>query len=654
MPQDKWTATMLGRYEISEAVEFFGRFSFGNSRVTTVQAPSGTFNFPFQINYATNPNLTAQARSVLALNDTVAAGDTNPGDGIITVPIGRRTVELGTRDRIVENTAYQLVAGFRGDISDDLRYEAFGQWGRTTRTQTFANDISFARTQAAILSGLANIFGPGRLSQAGGNAIRLDLQQYDTTSQFVVGGFLAYDLPFALGGETTGSIVGGVENRKEGSKANPDENLIQGNAPGFGSSTPIDANLSIKEAYGEVKLPIFDIVSIEGGLRYADYQNRDNLTGRGNSFKTTSYKIGGDIEPIEGIRIRAVYQRSVRAPNLNEIGQPFTPGTGDVDIDPCSSARLSPAAYAANGPLAALCRATGVPAAAAAAGVVGGPISGQVNNFTSGNINLRPEKSTTITAGIVLDPKLVPGLSAAIDYFDIKVRDAILQLPEQEIVDLCYTVQRTATGEFCSRIRRNPLDGSLIGGNETGVDATDLNAGFLRTEGIDFNLGYKFDVGSESSIALNINATYTMRSEIQATALSPVRQCEGLVGSICLRPLPKLQFIQTTAFNSGPFAAQLRWRYVGKLTNDTVAFGTSDASDFAVPVIKARSYFDLAASYDVSDNFSFRAGVNNLLDKGPPVVGNDYGGTAENSGNTFPATYDPLGRSYFAGVTLRF
>jgi outer membrane receptor protein involved in Fe transport len=49
-----------------------------------------------------------------------------------------------------------------------------------------------------------------------------------------------------------------------------------------------------------------------------------------------------------------------------------------------------------------------------------------------------------------------------------------------------------------------------------------------------------------------------------------------------------------------------------------------------------------------------RFGINNLFDKKPPVIGNDYGGTTENSGNTFPATYEPLGRSFFAGVNMRF
>lgn len=654
-PQDKWTATAVGSYEITDDVEFFGRASFANSRVSTIVAPSGTFNFPFQINYATNPFLNAQARAILAQNDTAAAGDTTPGDGIVTVAFGRRTVELGTRDSIYENSAYQVVGGLRGGITEDLNWEVFAQWGRTSRTQTFANDISFDRTQECILAGTCNLFGAGNLTGDAGNGIRLDLQQYDTTSQLVAGGFLSYDLPFAFGGTKNGGIVAGVEYRKDNGRANPDENLIQGNAPGFGSSTPIDAALEIKEVYGEAKIPILDLFSIEGGIRYADYKNRDKLTGEGNSFTTTSWKIGADFEPIPDLRLRAVYQRAVRAPNLAEIGTPFTPGTGDVDVDPCSSDNISPAQYAATGPLAQLCLATGVPLTAAAAGIVGGPIAGQVNNFTGGDINLTPEKARTITAGVVVQPRFVRGFSASIDYFDIRVRNAIVALPEQEIVDLCYTIEQDAAGFFCSKIFRNPLDGSLIGGNETGVDATRINAGFLRNQGIDVTAAYRTNIFEDVSLSLAINLARTLRSEVQSTALSPVRQCEGLVGSICLKPQPKLAFNQTSTVIWGPATLQLRWRHIGKLTNDTLGLDeVADRSPLAVPVIGSRNYFDFFTSFEVGERFEFRFGVNNLLDKDPPIVGNDYGGTTENSGNTYPATYDPLGRSYFAGVKLKF
>jgi outer membrane receptor protein involved in Fe transport len=73
-----------------------------------------------------------------------------------------------------------------------------------------------------------------------------------------------------------------------------------------------------------------------------------------------------------------------------------------------------------------------------------------------------------------------------------------------------------------------------------------------------------------------------------------------------------------------------------------------------VPVIPSYHYFDLTASYALTSYLTVRGGVRNLFDKQPPVVGNDYGGTTQTSGNTYPATYDPIGRSFFFGATAKF
>ncbi|MFM9851610.1 MAG: TonB-dependent receptor plug domain-containing protein [Sphingomonadaceae bacterium] len=685
VPQDKWTATAVGHYDITDAIEFYGRASFANSRVSTIIAPSGTFGFPFSINYATNPFLNAQARGILGQNDTAAAGDTTPGNGFVTVPLRRRTVELGTRDSIYENTYYQLVGGLKGAVVEGVKWEAFAQYGRTSRTITFANDLAFATTQQALLAvrgpnntivcsdpsggcSPANLFGAGNLSQAAGNFIRVDLQQVDQTSQLVAGGFLSADLPFKLVSDKAGALVVGVEYRRELSTARPDNNLITGNSVGFGSSTPINARLSTKEIYGELNLPIVTdrpfvkSLSIEAGIRYADYSNRDNLQGLGNSFKTTSYKIGGEWSPTPDFKIRGGFNRAVRAPNLNEIGQPFTPGTGAANFDHCESiARgqpitLTPAVVnnpnrsAAATQLLNLCVATGTPLAALQGGLVDGVVAGQINNFAGGNIRLTPERADTITVGATFTPTFLKGFTGSVDYFDIKVRNGIFQVPEQETLIACYEVERVATSFNCSRIRRNPITGSLSGGTETGVVSTNVNIGGLRNRGVDIAANYAFDIANDVKLTLGINATYTLDSQLDYGSVT--RECVGLVGQSCLRLLPELQWIQSTSVKFGPATVQLRWQHIGKITQDQIAFGFQPASAYAVPSISARDYFDLYSNLDVSDRVTFRFGVNNLLDKSPPLVGNDYGGTA--SGNTFPQTYEPLGRSFFIGANVRF
>ncbi|MEZ5655263.1 MAG: TonB-dependent receptor [Sphingobium sp.] len=659
-PFEKYTATAIARYELTDTVEFFGRGSYGKSKVTTIIAPTGTFFFPFDINYSVNPFLSNQAKSIIATYDT-------DSDGIVTAGIGRRLTELGTRDSVYENEAWQIVGGFRGEFSPTLNWEVFAQYGKTNRTQDFLNDVAFDRAQQAVLAvpgpacsdpsnGCvpANIFGPGNLTDAAADFIRLDLHEDNSTTQMVAGGFVSGDLPFSVPmASKPGAFVVGIEYRKETAEANPDINLVQGNSIGFGSSTPIDAEFRVWELYSEVKLPIVSDVpfveelNLEGGVRYADYKNKVNSLGVGNSFTNWSWKIGGDWKPVESLRFRAMYQRAVRAPNIGEIGQPQTPSTGDAQVDPCQGSL--PVGDAA---LTALCIATGVPAANI--GSVGGPISGQINNYVGGNPNLVPEKSTTITVGAVFDPEFLPGFTATVDYFDIKVDKAIVQVPEQAILDACYTIEMDANGTYCSLIFRNPLNGRLIGGTETGVDAAVRNVGFLRARGIDVSASYKFDMGNAGNLGVGINLTRQLKSDLQFASFLPVNHCVGLVGNTCLRPDPKWRWTQTTTWTKGPVTLQLAWQHLGKLTQDTVAFGDALPSDFVVPQIKAYDYFDLSGIVDITDNFSLRGGISNLFDKQPPVVGNDYGGTAENSGNTYPATYDVLGRSFFIGATVKF
>jgi outer membrane receptor protein involved in Fe transport len=69
----------------------------------------------------------------------------------------------------------------------------------------------------------------------------------------------------------------------------------------------------------------------------------------------------------------------------------------------------------------------------------------------------------------------------------------------------------------------------------------------------------------------------------------------------------------------------------------------------------ARDYLDVALSWTINKTFAVRAGVNNVFDRDPPIVGS---GTADPSifgnGNTFPQTYDTLGRYVFMNLMAKF
>ena len=90
---------------------------------------------------------------------------------------------------------------------------------------------------------------------------------------------------------------------------------------------------------------------------------------------------------------------------------------------------------------------------------------------------------------------------------------------------------------------------------------------------------------------------------------------------------------------SGPRTAN-----VGTLDGQTVDFGH----------IPAYNYFDLATRFSINDHLDITITVQNLFNKQPPIVGSTIGSTSFNSGNTYPSTYDALGRRYAVSARLRF
>ncbi len=658
-PQEKWTGTAIATLDVGNDMQATLRGSFANNQVNTVIAPTGTFNFPFTVN-VDNPFLTEQARGVFEANDT-------DGDGFVDILFGRRLTELGTRDSLYENTAYQFVGSLTG-AWQDYDWEVFAQRGRTSRTQNFINDVNYQRSLQAILAvenpdgtiscldpsnGCvpANFFGENNLSQAAANFIRLNLNENNKTEQTIVGASFTGDTGLQLpAAESPLAFAIGVEYREESARNLPDNNYATGNTIGFGSSSPVDAQIQIAELFAEASLPLVENASIgaitlDAGVRVADYDNEVTDVAS-NSFSNTSWKVGGEWAVNDSVRLRGGFQRSVRAPTLREIGLPRTPSTGDLDSDPCEGANP-----VGNAELTALCIATGVPEANI--GNVTSIVAGQINNFIGGEPNLQPEEADSYTAGIVFTPQSIP-LTLALDYYTIEITDAIQQISEQNIVNACYEVEQDPTAPFCSLIFRDPLTGGLIGGTDTGVNVSLRNAAILEASGIDLAAAYRFEFAELGTLDLDVNAVHVLENKRQQAALFEVDDCAGLAGNTCTAPDPELRLIQNTRWTRGPLTVNLRWQYLSEITNDAIELDGVNPSNFARPDFGSFSYFDLAGVYDISDRLTLRAGINNLFDKQPPVVGNDYGGTLENSGNTYPATYDPLGRAYSLGLTGRF
>lgn len=685
VPQERITGTLLADFDFTEALRGYGRISYANNEITTIIAPTGTFFFPFSLNYATNPFLGPDSVALLGQVDaaecttpqTDAGGNVigclepAPGaaDGFVDIALGRRLVELGTRDSAYENEALQYVFGLEGDLGESTQWEVFAQYGETEQQQDFLNDAHFTRIQQAMLAvpdgaggvrclniadapdcAPANFFGAGNLSQEAAQFIRLDISELRETDQLIFGGALTGDIGWSVpSADENVSYALGVEYRKDEGTARPDADYASGEAVGFGSSSPVDAETEIQEIFAEGLVPVLNSVSLELGIRYSEYENTSSFAGEptvSNDFTNTSWKFGGDWDITDDLRARALFQRAVRAPNLAEIGLPLTPSTGDLDDDPCEGSNP-----VGNPDLTALCIATGVPAGQI--GSVTSIIAGQIGNFLGGNAELEPEEADTWTVGLVYAPEAVPGLELAVDYYDITIEDVITQLSEQEIVTACYA-SGSATSEFCQRVVRSSITGGLNAGADVGVDVRLLNSAEETTKGWDLNANYLIELEDLGSLSFGFMATYTAEHEFQSSPETVVYDCAGLVGATCTRPDPEWRWVQTSTWEQGNLRLDLIWRYYDELEQDSIALGASTAAEWAEPTIDSYNYFDFSAAYTIDETWLVRLGVENLLDEEPPVVGTDYGGTAENSGNTYPATYDVLGRAYFVSLNLMF
>ncbi len=692
-PLDRINVYAAGRYEITDGVEFYSSAMFTRNRVATQLASSGTFSNTYQL-ALNNPylptgilNQLCSARGMSPTScSTAAAVQGGPGTpGYVEIPViaQRRITEMGARGNVFESQMFQVQGGFRGNITTGLKYDVSAQYGETTQNQTRQNWGSYSKVQQALRAYRTpggqvrcvdtsnncvplNLFGPnGSITADQVGFINLDAIINRKVRQTVVTGSVSGDLFSSPLAESKIAFAVGGEYRKISAASQPDgPSQIQGEVLGTGARTPPDVGrYSVKEVFGEINIPLiedkpfFYRLTAEGGIRYSDY------TTTGGS---TTWKAGGTWEPYRGFKLRGTYQVAVRSPNIQELYQSAVQQLGNLTVDPCSGA--------VTGGLAALCVATGAPASSI--GSIPTPTSGQINNTTAGNRNLNVERAKTYTLGGVVAPTFLPGFALTVDYFNIRIRDAITQPAQADILNGCYSSALNpgfTFNAFCALIGRNPLTGSLNGAGETpGVILSYSNLGVIETAGIDFGVTQSIklqDVGINNggTVSLGFNGTLLNYYHFQATPNSINRDCTGYYSAGgCTNPRAKWRSNGRITYAQELFDVSLLWTHISgvklepflatRLPGDVAQPGGPNPSTIleAFRSIPAYDYYDLAFRVMPAKQLELSLTINNLFDKKPPLVGSGVGGTAYNSGNTFPTIYDPLGRSFTMGVRLKF
>ncbi|MET0338754.1 MAG: TonB-dependent receptor, partial [Caulobacter sp.] len=326
------------------------------------------------------------------------------------------------------------------------------------------------------------------------------------------------------------------------------------------------------------------------------------------------------------------------------------PGSGDP-CDARSAARTGATAAQVRG----LCIATGVPSTIVDSYQF---TTVAIGTVASGSTALTPETADTYTAGVVWRPHFdnpwVSGLSVSVDYYDIAISNVISQVSAVTTLNKCYNLDGTnpsysAANIYCQQVAR---DGT---GGVSAVSTPYLNLGGLKTRGVDVQADWKLDfeeagLGLPGAIDLNFVVNFTNAYKVQLLPGSAWVEYSGTIDGTQAAttppvglPLPKSKIFANLTYRVGPAEIGLRWRHLPKM--DDVTSVTRPASP--APGVGSYDIFDLNGGWKFSDKTSLRAGVTNLFDKDPPVVGGTLG-------QTQPGTYDIIGRSFYLSLSSRF
>lgn len=651
-PDERYTFGAFAHYDVSDQVEVFSELMFMDDRSVSQIAPSGAFFVTNELSCA-NPFLSDQQFNALCGQYGLTKDDTQ------VAYLGRRNVEGGRRQQDLRHTMYRGVFGARGQINDAWRFDVYAQYSEVSMENTYLNDLSTTKIKRA-LNAVAHpdsgetvcqsvvdgsdpscvpwdIFTTGAVSQEMLDYLVLPLFARGTTDQTVYSGYLAVDLgeygvqlPAADSGI---SLVFGAEYREDNLDFSPDTGFSSGDGAGQGGATPaVSGGYDVTEFFLEASLPLVQgaraaqDVTLDLAYRYSDYSTDQ---------QTDTYGIAGAWSIVDQFKLRASYQRAIRAANVRELFQPQGFNLFDMAGDPCGGP--SPARSQAE------CARSGV--TAERYGSVPNSPAGQYNFLQGGNPDLAPEEADTYSFGIVLSFSWADAvdLDLSFDYFDIKIEQGISNLTPEFILNQCLDGNEAQ----CADVRRGNAGDLWIGSNVDSsgrVRALNDNLAIEEVQGLDITGDLNWDIGKYGNLGFNTVMSFIGTWDQAELEGAPAEACEGKWGGVCGYPTPdfrnSLRTVWTTPWD---ITVTGLWRHVDEVQDLN---GNVD--------IDKQDYFDLAGSWMVNDWATLRSGVNNVFDEEPPIIGNGAGPSISGNGNVFPGLYDHLGRYWYFGVSVGF
>lgn len=668
---ERANAYSAGHFEFADGVRgYFEALYFKSKGTELIDQPIynatvfGGLSQPLTFS-ATDPRLTAQARARLAEL------------GVTSFRLSRASRDLVENNSSTETDIYRGVLGLTWDFNAfgrDLSWDNSFTYGRSDadnfqtvlNQQNFVNAMNVTTNAAGQIvcagTGTIGVFGGSPSPRPDANCVPLDIFGEGRASaaarDYVTGRTRANSLlkqtvfNSNLGGTLFDYWAGslgfniGYEFRKEEGQFTPDAFQVAG----LGRAVPIGANggeFETDEFFAEFNVPLIAPENGIFGVHSLSFEAKGRRVDNSINGEFDAYTAGFQWSPIADLRIRGNNTRSLRSPAITEL---FTPASSAFSFlnDPCDP-RFINAPSRPGGARAANCAALfsrlGINPSTFQSTIVSA--SQQIE--TGGDPNLRNEDADSSTIGFVWEPAFVPGLSLAVDYIEIDIRDAIQSLTATQIANACYDAQDFNSGDplngnaFCSRINRN-AEGQIVAViNADGSTTPAVRTGFanvadLNFRGVTADLRYSFEVGD--GWLINLGATAFNLRELKTEVLGSPDFADGEIGN------STRQYRFLAGVTKGPVNVNVQANYQSSavfdrtfiLANDPL--GRDPTRD--VDGVKGYDVYDLGINYQLTENGVVRFSVTNLFDSEPPfgVIG--------------IGAYDILGRRYALATEWRF
>ncbi|MEP9400500.1 TonB-dependent receptor domain-containing protein [Sphingomonas silueang] len=658
----------MGRvdYDVTDAISVFGQFSY------TTYMQDSIVNTTLSNNFYT-PSI--PYNSVLIPNDlkAVLASRPNPTGSFAST---KSWQAIGNRGQSYKYNVWQFMTGADGELGiGDLRWEAYA----TTSAADFYNGqtggLSASRLMALFNSPTGQVstctdfryFGDFPISQGCSDYLTRDTLNTTNLRQTVVQGTLAGSLVELPAGKVKFAVGSDYRSNSFTYKADEALNQPQGTSYfadggsdiiGFASLRSSQGEVKVKEVFGELFVPVLyntpliQELSLDLGYRFSDY---DSIGG------THTYKVDFAWAVVDEVRFRGGYNRAIRAPSPGELFAPVsnsstgigTAGATAITGDPCD--RRSQFRLQNPTQVRALCLAQGITPAAYDSFAA----TSQVFPLTGGNPDLDEEVADTYSIGVILgspfDTPLLRDLKLSVDYYDIKIRDAIGTLGITQIVQSCFNVGGTnptfsSSNYFCQLLGQRQANGELGAGASQPL----LNLGQFQVAGVDAQLDWRLrldEIGlgeGAGTFSVRSVVSYLDKFKIQDRPGQPFRNFAGTIGrSIEANAgVSHPRWKANTGFNydNDGFDIGLTWIFIDRMKHsNTVATPTA-----TTPGIKAYSLFNLNIGFDLkASGVSIALGSANIFNTAPPTY-------SDNIPTYDGQLYDIVGRTFFASLSKKF